>query len=406
MLAEEFEEKSFYLDEFRAHALCFLVPWTECEKPGGIAALGGVLRDLMANDSRVIVLLGLPEGHGEVEPWLSRVRRRLQPAALCDDTLELFPRVRGRRSAAESFVDLTGSAEGADLDEAKLDLIWSVLRARPLLVGLVEPGRLLGAGWRLAVRLRVHKLVVVEGEGGIATGDGPPLSFMTEAMLAAVLREGEAEWTGLAPRRAMLESVRAALQGGVRAVNLCGIEELPRELFTYEGAGTLFTLEDYCRVERLGIDDFEEVERLIERGQREGYLKRRTPAEISRILFNGYGATIGSHHLAGVCGLETEPYASERAGEVVGLYTITRFKGEGVGARLLDQVVGDAQGLGLRYVFACTTAPRAQAFFERQQFRPVGAADVPAAKWVGYDEERRARLKIYRRDLRPAEPPR
>src|SRR5262249_60204437 len=141
-------------------------------------------------------------------------------------------------------------------------------------------------------------------EGGSGPAAGTPLSFMEETMLSAVRRPGQGGWAGLATRRATLDAVRAALLAGVRAVNLCTLEGLARELYTYEGSGTLFTHEDYCRIERLGIDDFEEVERLISRGQREGYLKPRTAAEVARILINGFGAEIGSHHFAGVCGLE------------------------------------------------------------------------------------------------------
>ena len=61
------------------------------------------------------------------------------------------------------------------------------------------------------------------------------------------------------------------------------------------------------------------------------------------MLINGYGATIGTHHLAGICALVTEPYVDEHAGEIVGLYTITRFKGEGVGGRLVARVLDDAR---------------------------------------------------------------
>lgn len=397
--AEEFAEKSFYLDEFRAHTLCIAVSMGDCERMGGFAGLGTVLRDLIANDSRVIVLLALPSDRGEPESCLRRVRRRLQPFALCDETMDLFPAARGRPSAAESFVDLTRSDLRSDIGSLRLDLVWGVLRERPLLVGLVEEDSLVHFAQRLAVALRVHKLVIVEAAGGLVTAQGRPLSFMDETMLTAVLHAGEAEWAGLATRRGTLEAIHAALRGGVQAANLCDLDGLARELFTYEGSGTLFTRQDYCRIERLGIDDFEEVERLIERGHREGYLKFRGPAEISRILLNGYGATIGAGHLAGICGLETDAYRHDRAGEIVGLYTITRFKGEGVGQRLLARVMDDARALGLRYVFACTTESRAQAFFERQGFRPVDSGEVPAAKWIGYDTERRVRLKVFRRDL-------
>ena len=79
---------------------------------------------------------------------------------------------------------------------------------------------------------------------------------MNGPVLGELLRQGEAEWAGLADRRPVLETVRAVLEGGVSSVSLCPITGLMRELFTYEGSGTLFTLTDYCRVERLGIDDF------------------------------------------------------------------------------------------------------------------------------------------------------
>jgi amino-acid N-acetyltransferase len=225
---------------------------------------------------------------------------------------------------------------------------------------------------------------------------------MDETMLTTVLQPGQAEWAGLAHRRGSLEAVRAALVAGVHSVNLCTLEGLARELYTYEGSGTLFTREDYCRIERLGIDDFEEVvERLIARGQREGYLKPRTPAEVAPILINGFGAEIGSHQFAGVCGLEIAAYRADRVGEIVGLYTITRFKGEGVGGRLIARALEEARAMNLRYVFACTIDERAQAFFERLGFRRVTAADVPQVKWIGYDRQRRERLKVLRIDLEP-----
>ena len=141
------------------------------------------------------------------------------------------------------------------------------------------------------------------------------------------------------------------------------------------------------------------MERLIERGQREGVLKLRTPEEVAGLLINAYGATIGAHHLAGICGLLTQPYTAERAGEIVGLYAITRFKGEGVGGRLVARALADARAAGLAYVFACTTEERAQVFFERQGFRRVGPADVPAAKWTDYDPKRKAQVAVYRFDL-------
>lgn len=396
------EEKDFYLDEFRAHTLCFAVTLAECEQANGFEMLGTVVRDLIANDTRVILLLGV-DGM-PARPCIPRLRRRLGAHVLADQAAARFPLIRGRRSLAPSFLD-DGAARDVE-GPRSLEAFWRVLRRVPLAIALADAATLVETAQRLSVRLRVHKLVIVEPAGGIATPQGAQLSFIDDAMLTAVLRAGEAEWTGVQERRDTLRSIQAALRGGVRAVNLCKLDGLARELFSYEGSGTLFTLEDYCQIDRLGIDDFEAVERLLERGQREGFLKRRSQDEMARILLNGYGASIGARHLAGVCALETEPYANERAGEIVALYTITRFKGEGVGARLLERVLTDARAAGLSYVFACTVDPRAQAFFERRGFRPVSRTDVPAAKWFGYDQARLGQVKVLRRDLEGEERPR
>src|SRR5258705_538093 len=174
---------------------------------------------------------------------------------------------------------------------------------------------------------------------------------------------GEAEFLGLSHRRAMLGEIDGALEGGVGSVNLCKVDGLSRELFTYEGAGTLFTRDDYCRVEHLAIDDFHEVERLVARGQREGLLKPRAGGEIAHLLLGGFGAWIGRQNLAGIGALHVTPYTADSAGEIAGLYTMTRFKGERIGRRLVRRLVAEARAMHLRYVFAVTANDEAARFF-------------------------------------------
>jgi len=395
--AISFSEKEFYLDEFRGHTLVFSVHRADLEPTAAGETLGAVVRDLIRNDTRVVILV---DAAGDEQKVRRLVRRRLEAPFFRDDVLMLFPHLRSRGTRASVFDLLLGEDE--EIKASTLTRMWAVLRRTPVFVGLVPCAaeRLPDVAQRLAARLRVHKLVLVEREGGVCDANGTQISFMDGDMLDALLHQGEAEATGLAHRRRTLEAVGAALDGGVAAVNLCTFEGVARELFTYEGSGTLFTHEDYCRVAPLGVDDFEEVERLIERGQREGFLKVRSPEEIAQIVLCGFGATIGSHHLAGMCGLWTEPYESDAAGEVVALYTITRFKGEGVGGKLLAHVEAEARARGLAYLFAVTTEARAQVFFERSGFRRVTPDDVPRAKWLRYDAARLGAVSVYRRDLR------
>ncbi len=381
-------EKSFYLDEFRAHTLCFSARLSELD---GLDDLLAVARELIANDTRIVLLLG---EDGRRKASKAAIQRALRNGLVTPATAPMLPRRRGVPTLA-GVVERLAPPPGDD----HLQTLWRVLRKSPIFVGLVPESHLLDLGQWICGRLRIPKWVILDPRGGVRPDSGAPISFMDGSMLDEVLRTGAAEWAGFDDRRATLHAVRGALREGLQAVNLCSHEQLATELFSYEGAGTLFTLEDYCRIERLGIDEFEEVERLLERGVREGYLKERDTAQTSAILLNGFGATIGQHHLAGICGLVTEPYRRARAGEVAGLYTMTRFKSEGIGARLLRRLLDEATELGLRYVFACTTNANAAEFFSRQGFRKVRRSQVPAAKWKGYQRERLKRLTVLRRDL-------
>ena len=93
------------------------------------------------------------------------------------------------------------------------------------------------------------------------------------------------------------------------------------------------------------------------------------------------------------------PHPGSACGEISSLYTLTRFMGAGVGGYLVSFAVEYAGESGFEYVFACTTSPTVVAFFERHGFREVGPDEIPAEKWSGYPEERRARVHCMRRDL-------
>jgi N-acetylglutamate synthase-like GNAT family acetyltransferase len=102
---------------------------------------------------------------------------------------------------------------------------------------------------------------------------------------------------------------------------------------------------------------------------------------------------------AGFCALL--PYAEDQAAEIVGLVTITRYQGEGVGGRLVEAMVQEGTRQGLTYVFACTTQEGAQRLFTRHGFQRVSPDAVAAAKWHGYDPARQQHVAVYRRDLTP-----
>jgi N-acetylglutamate synthase-like GNAT family acetyltransferase len=348
-----FSEKSFYLAEFRGRTLALAAATRELRAP---AALEEVLKELEANATRVILLA----------PEAPALRAVLGTQVL---------RAGGER------------LEGA---------VWRALQSAPRVGIAVAPAADLARACReIALRLRVPKLVWIDRAGGLLRPDGTRLSFVDLGELRELLSGGLPR--AAARRLALLREIERALEGGLPAVNLCTLEGLADELFSYAGSGTLFTRDRYVEVRRLGIDDFDAASDLIARGVEEGYLAPRQPHEVEEILGQGFGAFVEGRHLAGIGALRV--HAQAGAAEIASLYTLTRFLGEGVGAHLVRFALERARRLGLGFAFACTTSERVAEFFERQGFARVAAEGLPTEKWQGYDPERRLRLHCLRREL-------
>jgi len=273
--------------------------------------------------------------------------------------------------------------------------VWRQLRAS-FRLGLLVGGSLAFAPAcrEATVRLGISKLVWIDRDGGIVRPNGERVSFVHLEELRELLAAG-------APRNerraALLREVEAMLVAGVPAVNVCTLEGLSDELFSYAGSGTLFTEERYVLVRKLGLDDFDAANDLIARGTSEGYLAPRTEEQLDAVLASGFGAFVEGQHLAGIGALLVEEPA--HCAEVASLYTLTRFLGEGVGGHLVSYALTQARQRGLTYVYACTTSEGVGRFFELHGFRQALLDEVPAAKWRGYDPERRTRVRCYRLDL-------
>jgi amino-acid N-acetyltransferase len=377
-----FGEREFYLEEFRGRSVLIALSPAALGSRLRLGSLSAAVAELVRNRTRVLLWWPCSDEDGP---------RRLLQALRARRSLR--PWLRGQTPPVVSLDEVRDDDDALRLREA----VWARMRRRRVSVLAVPPGAAFPAfPLAVATALRIPKVVLLDPFGGLALGK-QTLSFADENALETLLQEGEAEWAGLGDRREALAAVRAALQQGVESVNVCTPGGIARELFTYEGSGTLFTQGDYCRDEPLGIDAFGQAERLLAQGRREGALKPRSATEVAAVLASGFGALVSGRHLAGIAALLTQPYASERVGEVAGLYTITRFKGEGLGARLVDRVLAEAAAGGLDYVFACALERRARRFFQQMGFTRVRADEVPAAKWFGYDKRRQARLACFKR---------
>ncbi|HSU91989.1 MAG TPA: GNAT family N-acetyltransferase [Sporolactobacillaceae bacterium] len=373
--ARLFSEKTFYLEEFYGKSLLFAFIPPTGQRIADFDSLVLTLRELRRNQSRCVVIVS-----PSALPKLLRRLGRLAPK----EPPPIFNPSDGLRS--RPYPPDSAVAE-----------IWERLRAGSIVVASMsrdDADDLIVFARELASRLRVFKLLMLERGGGLLDKNGERLSFVEQSRIGRVRRQVRTR-----ARKAIVRAALDALEDGVGSVNLVAPRDVYEELFSFVGAGTLFTEMQYGFVRPVSIDDLEEVEALIVRAQDEGHLLPRSPDQIARILPSCYGYRIGDEHLAGICSLLTEPYRRDRAGEITAMYTLTRFQGEGVAAVLVREILKEAEARRLKYVFACTSEDRVGDFFRRLAFNRVSAREVPAAKWRGYDSSRIKRISIFRNNL-------
>ncbi len=371
-----FTEKTFYLEEFYGKSLLFALIPPAGQRISDFDSLLLTLRELRRNQTRCVVIVS-----PSALPKLMRRLGRLAPS----EPPPVFNPSEGLRS--RPYPPDSAVAE-----------IWARLRAGSIVVASMsrdDADDLTVFARELASRLRVFKLLLLDRRGGLVDNKtGETLSFVEEHRIRRTMRHLRSR-----ARRAIVRAALDALEDGVGSVNLVAPGDVYEELFSFIGAGTLFTEMQYGFVRPVSIDDFEEVEALIVRGQTEGHLLPRTPEQIAQILPSCFGYRIGDEHLAGICSLLTEPYRRDRAGEITAMYTLTRFQGEGVAAVLVREILKEARARRLQYVFACTSDDRVAGLFSRLGFERVSAREVPAAKWRGYDSSRITSLSILRVEL-------
>jgi len=370
-----FTEKTFYLEEFYGKSLLFAFVPPAGLRVADFDSMVQTLRELKRNQSRCVVIVS-----PSALPTLIRRLGRLAPK----EPPPIFNPSDGLRS--RPYPPDSAVAE-----------IWERLRAGSIVVASTnrdDADDLIVFARELASRLRVFKLLMLDRGGGLIDRHGERLSFVEQRRIGKVKRQVRSR-----ARKAIVRAALDALEDGVGSVNLVAPRDVYEELFSFVGAGTLFTEMQYGFVRPVSIDDFEEVEALIVRAQNEGHLLPRNPDQIARILPSCFGYRIGDEHLAGICSLLTEPYRRDRAGEITAMYTLTRFQGEGVAALLVSEILKEAKERRLKYVFAITSEERVGVFFKRLGFKRAGRREVPAAKWRGYDSARIKHISIFRIDL-------
>ncbi len=122
------------------------------------------------------------------------------------------------------------------------------------------------------------------------------------------------------------------------------------------------------------IGDVPDIYHLLEEYARQGNLLPRTMSELYRHLRDFF--VIESRGKVVACGaLEI---FTEDLGEIRSLVVDERFKGRGLGRRLVERLVAEARALGLRRLMALTYVPE---FFHKLGFKTVAKDTLPEKVW-------------------------
>ncbi len=244
-----FDEKSFYLEEFYGKSLLFALIPPSGERLGELDSLVRTLRELHRHQTRCIVIVSA-----------DTLARADAPAGTA--------RAQSRTSAV--FNPGAGLRSRPYPPDSAVAQIWRALSAGSIVVAAADtnkPGEFTVFAAELANRLRVFKLILLDRQGGLTGASGERISFVELSRI----RRCDAQANALARARAQLRAAVRALrrrrrlrQPGRAARRLRGAVQLHRRRHAlHRDAST-------ASCGPISIDDFEEVEALILRGQTRG----------------------------------------------------------------------------------------------------------------------------------------
>lgn len=193
--------------------------------------------------------------------------------------------------------------------------------------------------------------------------------------------------------QALRAGADACIQG-VKRVHLVSRRldgALLRELFTRDGVGTLITDAPFEELRPARIDDVAGILELLQPLEEAGVLVRRSrerlETEIDRFyLMERDGMAIATAALYA--------YPTEGMAELACFAVHPEYRARGRGALLLERMEAMARQRGLTRLFVLTT--QTAHWFRERGFEPAPLADLPMAKRVLYNYQRKSKVFIKR----------
>ncbi len=243
----------------------------------------------------------------------------------------------------------------------------------------------------VARALQAVKLIYLANESGItvpgADGGPPELVRQLTAEEGDQLLKKHRAGLPSAIASKLGQAVRACRSGVPRVHVIDGrVEEgLLAEVFSNEGIGTLVHTNEYQAIRRATRKDARAIHALIRAGVESEELVSRSLVEIEQQIEDYYVFEV-DHNLAGCAALHVFP--EQRKGELACVCVDPKFENQGIGARLMQYVEGQARAAGLAEVF-CLSTQAFNYFVQKGGYQLGSPADLPPPRRERYERSGR-----------------
>src|SRR5262249_28264298 len=219
-------------------------------------------------------------------------------------------------------------------------------------------------------------------------GDEPPelLRHLTVEEAERILRDRRAEVAGGTVSK-LAHAVRAARNGVPRVHIIDGrLPEGPvAEVFSNEGVGTLVHTNEYQAIRRARRQDARAILALVRAGMESDELLQRSLADIERQVDDFFVFEVDGSP-GGCAALHV--YPELKKGELACVCVAPKYENQGIGARLMQFIEGQARGSGLAELY-CLSTQAVNYFVQKGGYRLGTPEELPPARRERYDRSGR-----------------
>jgi len=237
----------------------------------------------------------------------------------------------------------------------------------------------------VAKSLQAAKLIFVTGESGL-TNNGKIIRQMLGTDLESLLAN-QTENIPTNQRSKANHSANACAAGVPRVHLISGLvtEGLLAEVFSNEGIGTLIYANEYRQIRAADKKDAANILRLTREAMEQNHLLERSESAIEKYLEDYYIYEIDANPVA--CAALRQ-FTNEKIGEIAHLYVNPAHGNQGIGQKMAQYAIKNAQKAGLQKMVTLST--QAFGFFTNKSGFSEGTIDdLPTIRRAEYEAQGR-----------------